>query len=106
MLDSVYKSLPMDGGLHVGSMKDHILLVSDSTSKTFNSTVPASDKTSSQPRRVTRQRLIYLKLTLNGGSCNPITLTHQRVYEQYARQASSNCLNARHAVITRNIEGM
>ena len=36
----------------------------------------------------------------SGGSCNPSTLTRQRVHEQYARQAISNRLNARHAVIT------
>ena len=37
----------------------------------------------------------------SGESCNPSTRIHQIVHEQYARQAISNRLNARHAVITR-----
>ena len=37
----------------------------------------------------------------NGGSCNPSTLTRQKVHEQYARQAINNCLNAWYAVIKR-----
>ena len=41
----------------------------------------------------------------NGESCNPSTLTRQRVHEQYARQAISNRLNAWHAVITRSTVG-
>ena len=36
----------------------------------------------------------------SGESCNPSTQIYQRVYEQYAHQASSNRLNAWHAVIT------
>ena len=42
----------------------------------------------------------------NGESCNPSTQIHQRVHERYAYLTSSNRLNAWHAVITRNIQGL
>ena len=42
----------------------------------------------------------------SGESCNPSTQIHQRVHEQYVRQAINNCLNAWYAVITRNTPGM
>jgi len=43
-------------------MKDYFFAGERFASKTFNSTVQVSDKTSSRPRSVTPQRLIYLKL--------------------------------------------